>query len=51
MHIVMQELISLSSMIAGVCNITDVKVYLFSFKTQRKEGGGRNPAENLRSKG
>lgn len=35
----MEELISPSSMIIGVCKIIHVKVYLFSFKTQRKEVG------------
>lgn len=39
MHIVMEELISPSSMIIAVCKIKHVKVYLCSFKTQRKEVG------------
>lgn len=39
MHIVMEELISPSSMITGVCKIIHVKGYLFSFKTQRNKVG------------
>lgn len=39
MHIVMEELISPSSMITGASKIIHVKAYLFSFKTQKKELG------------
>lgn len=38
-YIVLEELISPSSMITEVCKIIHVEVYLFSFKTQRKEVG------------
>lgn len=37
MHIVMEEMISPSSMITGICKIIHVKVCLCSLETQKKE--------------